>query len=187
MIADDQEVVVVDQFTKRVGTVERRAWYPAGSEPTKEVTTDWDKVTVLGAVTNKGKSFYIWTEENLSRHHAIHFLRALLDEFGENLVVFVDRAGYFLANEVREFVSGSADLDTVEESPIDCVRGDTLELWYFPSKLPELNAVEGCWDQLQEWFTGRFVADLPQLKRELVTGISEITVPDIWRYLCKEE
>lgn len=186
MTADDRKVVVVDQFTKRVGTVDRRAWYLAGSDPRKEVTTSWDKVTVLGAVTNEGESFYCWTEENLTRHHGIHFLKALLDEFGENLVVFLDRAGYFFANDVREFVSDSTELETVDETAINCVRGESLELWYFPSKLPELNAVEDCWDQIQEWFTGRFVENLSQLKRELATAIAEITIPDVWNYLCKE-
>jgi len=187
LTAGDQEVVVVDQFTKRVGTVDRRAWYVAGSKPTKEVTTAWEKVTILGAVTNKGRSFYCWTEENLTRHHGIRFLKALREEFGDNLVIFLDRAGYFFAHDVREFISDSTELERIGETAINCVRGESLELWYFPPKLPELNAVEGCWDQMQQWFAGRFVEDLSQLKQELATVISEITVPNIWNYLCNSE
>lgn len=184
MTDGERTVVVVDQFTKRIGTVQRRGWFRIGSEPTVKVTNSWDKVTVLGAVTHEGESFYCWTEENLTRKHGIRLLKALLDEFGDNLVVFLDRAGYFYANDVREFVSNSTEMDTVDDTSITCVKGDKLDLWYFPPKLPELNPVEGCWNQLQEWFSNRFVADLDQLKRELVRGVQEISVPNIWHYLC---
>jgi transposase len=178
-------VVAVDQFTKRIGTVQRRGWFRIGSEPTVKVTNSWEKVTVLGALTHEGESFYCWTEDNLTRRHGIQFLKALLDEFGDNLVVFLDRAGYFFAKDVREFVSGSTDTGTIGDTSITCVRGDKLDLWYFPPKLPELNPVEGCWNQLQEWFNHRFVEDLTQLKQNLAEGIQEITMPNIWNYLCE--
>lgn len=150
-----------------------------------KVTSSWDKVTVLGAISHTGESFYCWTEENLTRRHGIQFLRALLERFGENLVVFLDRAGYFFAKDVREFVSGSTDTETIDDTSILCVHGDSLDLWYFPPKLPELNAVEGCWNQLQEWFNNRFVADLEQLKRDLRIGVKTISEPNIWNYLCE--
>ena len=178
--------MVVDQFTKRIGSLNRRAWYLAGAAPTINTTTSWEKLTVLGAVTSDGESFYCWTEENLTRHHGIRFLKALQEEFGENLVVFLDRAGYFFANDVREFVADPPTLDTVEDTAIDRVEGDEIELWYFPPKLPELNAVEGCWNQLQEWFTSRFVADLTQLKRALCSAVDTISTPNIWNYLCAQ-
>jgi hypothetical protein len=174
----------VDQFTKRIGTVQRRGWFRIGSKPTVKVTSSWEKVTVLGALTHEGESFYCWTEENLNRFHGIRLLKALLDEFGNNLVVFLDRAGYFFARDVWEFVSGEREINTIDDTSITCVNGEKLDLWYFPSKLPELNPVEGCWNQLQEWFSNRFVEDLVQLKRELVKGVQQIDVPNIWNYLC---
>ncbi|MEF8783758.1 MAG: transposase, partial [Haloarculaceae archaeon] len=109
------------------------------------------------AVTDDGESFYCWTEENLTRHHGIRLLEALKELFGEELVVFLDRAGYFYARDLWEHVSGERETKTVGDSSVSCVRGDNLEVWYFPSKLPELNAVEGCWDQLQEWFKYRLI------------------------------
>jgi transposase len=64
------------------------------------------------------------------------------------------------------------------------VRGDDdLEVWYFPSKIPELNPVEGCWDQLQEWFKYRLMPDLSTLKDYIPRGLSAITEPNIWPYL----
>jgi len=103
------------------------------------------------------------------------------------LVVFLDRAGYFYARDVWEFVSGKRETTTIDDTSITCVDGEKLDLWYFPPKLPELNPVEGCWNQLQEWFSNRFVKNLHQLKRELVRGVKEISVPNIWNYLCSSQ
>ena len=63
-----------------------------------------------------------------------------------------------------EHVSGERETETVGDSSVSCVRGDDPEVWYFPPELPELNAVEGCWDLLQEWFNYRPVPDLSTLK-----------------------
>jgi hypothetical protein len=40
-------------------------------------------------------------------------LEALQGEFGEELVVFLDRAGYFYARDVWEHVSGKRETETV--------------------------------------------------------------------------
>ena len=180
-------MVVVDQFTKRVGTVQRHGWYPIGSDPTIETSNSWDKVTVLGAVTDDGESFYCWTEESLTRCHGIRLLEALKEEFGEELVVFLDRAGYFYARDLWEFVSGERETETVGDSSVSCVRGEELAVWYFPSKLPELNPVEGCWNQLYEWFKHRLIPDLSTLKAAILRGIDTIDEPNIWNYLCSAE
>lgn len=178
--------MTVDQFTKRIGTIRRRGWFQSGSNPRITVGNSWDKVTVLGAITHEGDSFFCWTEENLDRFYGIEFLKALLCEFGEDLVVILDRAGYFFANDVRRFVSGSKELETVDDTSIQCVSGEQLELWYFPPKLPELNPVEQCWNQLHEWFSNLFVSDLDELKHYLSKGVKQISIPNLWNYLCKE-
>jgi len=144
-------------------------------------------VTVLGAVTDDGDSFYCWTEDNLNAQHGIWLLGALQERFGDELVVFLDRARYFYARDLWEHVSGERATETVGDSSVACVRGDDnteLDVWYFPSKLPELNPVEGCWDRLNEWFKHRLIPDLPTLKEQLQRGLPTVTEPNIWNYLC---
>ena len=102
-------------------------------------------------------------------------------------MVFLDRAGYFYARDLWEHVSGERETETVGDSSVSCVRGDDLEVWYFPSKLPELNAVEGCWDQLQEWFKYRLMPDLSTLKDYIPQGLNAITEPNIWSYLTGKD
>jgi hypothetical protein len=100
-------------------------------------------VTVLGAVTDDGDSFYYWTEENLATRHGIWSLEALEEEFGEELVVFLDHAGYFYTRDLWKHVSGERATKTVRDGSAGCVCGEPLDLWYFPPKLPELNPLEG--------------------------------------------
>ena len=102
-------------------------------------------------------------------------------------MVFLDRAGYFYARDLWEFVSGERETETVGDSSVSCVRGEELAGWYFPSKLPELNPVEGCWNQLYEWFKHRLIPDLSTLKASILEGIDTIDKPNIWNYLCSAE
>ena len=73
-------------------------------------------MTVLGAVTDDGDSFFCWTEENLTADHGIRLLEALKQQFGEELVVFLDRASYFYAKDLWEHVSGEEETETVSDS-----------------------------------------------------------------------
>ena len=184
MTAQGKTVVVVDQFTKYVETVQQRGWHPIGSNPTVEVLKPYEKVTVLGAVTHKGDSFYCWTEEALTAAHGTRLLEALIEEFGEDLVVFLDRAPYFYARDVWEHVSGNRETETVGDSSVSCVHGECLDVWYFPPKSPELNPLEGCWKQVTDWFNYRLIEDLDALKQQLGEAVADINEPNVWNYLC---
>ena len=71
-----------------------------------------------------------------------------------------------------------------ETVSVACVRGDELEVWYFPPKLLELNPLEGCWDRLQEWFKHRLIPDIPTLNQQLQRGLLTVDEPNIWNYFC---
>ena len=53
--------------------------------------------------------------------------------------------------------------------------------------LPELNAVEGCWNQLQEWFRHRLIQDIPTLNDYISRGINTIPESNIWTYLTGKD
>jgi hypothetical protein len=55
-------------------------------------------------------------------------LKALQVEFGEDLVVFLDRASYFYTRDLWEYVSGERATETVSDSSVACVRGEGLEV-----------------------------------------------------------
>lgn len=177
-------IVTVDQFNKYLGTVQQRGWYPIGSNPTIEVSNSREKVTVLGAVTEDGESFHCWTEETLTADHGARFLDALTDEFGEDIVVMLDRASYFYAKNIWNFVSGTEETEYIDDTSVERVCGESLQVWYFPSRLPELNPTEGYWQRLNDWFKFKLIDDMDEMKNELLTALDEIQEPEIFEYIC---
>jgi hypothetical protein len=113
-------------------------------------------------------------------------LRALLAKFGKKLVILLDQASYFYAKDLWEFVSDDRSTDCVDDTAVECVHCDALQVWYFSAHLPELNPVEGCWKQLTAWFKFRLIKDLSELKTVLTTALDDLSVPDIFNYLCPD-
>lgn len=141
-------------------------------------------MTILGAISHKRESFFTWSEERLSAAHGIRFLQALLDEFGEHIIVLLDRAPYFYAKDLWEFVSGTPSTEFVGDTSVERVVGDTIQVWYFPPHSPDLNPTEACWNQLEDWFNYRLVEDIDQLKSMLLNAFPRIDPPKISNYLC---
>jgi len=110
----------------------------------------------------------------------------VLTKFGQKLVVLLDQASYFYSKDLWDFLSGDRLTACVDDTVVEYVQGDTLQVWYFPAQLPELNPVEGCWKQLNDWFKFRLIADLSELKAILATALDEVPVPDIINYLCPD-
>lgn len=178
--------LAVEQSSKYVGTVERKGWYPRGSEPRRPVWNARTKVTVLGAITPEGDNLYFLTEEYLTAEHAIHLLGALKREFGDKLVVFLDQASYFSAKDLWEYVSGERTTDAVDDTTIECVEGEDLRIWYLPSHLPELSPVENCWNQFKNWYKYRFIETHEELKATLPEAFQSISELDLLDYICSQ-
>jgi len=64
------------------------------------------------------------------------------------------------------------------------VRNESIQVWYFPPRLPELNPVEQCWNQFKSWHRYRFIEDISTLKRSLLFAFASINEPDILDYIC---
>lgn len=184
MLQEGWTFVAVDQSSKYVGTVERKGWYPIGSEPRRPVWNARNKVTTLGAITHDGESLYLSTEEYLTASHGIRLLEALKREFGEKLIVLLDQASYFYAKDLWEHVSGERSIETIDDTTIKCTEGDELKIWYFPSHLPELNPVESCWNQFKNWYKYRFIETLAEVKSTLPEAFRSISEPDLIEYIC---
>jgi len=82
------------------------------------------------SLPDDGDRFFCWTEENPTRKHGIRLLEALKQRFGDELVVFLDRAGYFWARGLWEHVSGRRVTELSPTVSVACLRGDDLDVWY---------------------------------------------------------
>jgi len=78
-----------------VETIRRYGWFQAGSDPTVDVSGSRHEVTLLGAISHEDESFYTWSQETLTAERGIALLRVIQAEFGENIIVLLDRAPFF--------------------------------------------------------------------------------------------
>lgn len=78
------------------------------------------RVTTLGGINHEGESLYLSAEEYLTAEHLIDLFQALLGEFGERLIVFLDRAPYFFAKDLWEFVGDGRSVEYRRH--VSCVR-----------------------------------------------------------------
>jgi hypothetical protein len=83
-------------------------------------------VTILGKISYKGESFYTWSEETLTAAHGIQLLQAIPDESGEKVIVLLDGAPYFYGKDLWEFIGGDRSTETIGETSVERVIGQTL-------------------------------------------------------------
>lgn len=76
-----------------------------GSNPRRPLWTARKKVGTLSVVTHEGKSTHLSIGEYLTAENGFELLQALVEEFGEKLTGFLDRARYIMQ---RSFGSSSA-------------------------------------------------------------------------------
>lgn len=179
----DWTILTIDQHHKSVTTVRRHGWFKKGSKPNISVSGSRKSLTLLGATSDDSEDFYVGTEDNLTAQHTILWLRALKENYDGKLVILLDRAPYFYAKAVWKFVSGEESTTFVGDTSVECVRGDDLQLWYFPPYTPKLNPQENCWDKLKSWFNHRLIRNLNHLKKTLNKGLKSINAPNIINYL----
>jgi transposase len=158
---------VIDQNTQVIKTKQKRRWFPVNSRPRLSVSGGRVSINLLGAVADDGDRFISFVEGRFTGKVAAHFLRALQEEFGKNLVIVLDNAPYFIAKHLKKQAS---------------FRGLLLE--YLPPYAPEMNPLEQCWRQVNEGRANKLYRTLPELKAYLTSKLPTLYSPRIYEYLC---
>ncbi len=107
---EDATVVTIDQTRKAVGADLYGAWYPVGERLTAGVSAPRKDVNLLGAVTKYGDTTVFECGDMFSGEMAIRFLEHLQAEFGEDLVVLLDKVTYLTTSAVKNFAEESIEL-----------------------------------------------------------------------------
>ena len=101
--------------------------------PTVGVSASREEVNPLCAVTETGETSVLECGGPFTGEVAIRFLEHLQAQFGEKLVVLLNKATYFTATAVKNFVAD-----------------EPIELVYFPTGLPDLNPTGGYHRRLEQ-------------------------------------
>lgn len=164
--SDDATVVVIDQTRRRLRTYLGHGWFKTGERASVDVSEQWDATKLLGALTEHGETRFFRTESNFNSEVTVHFLKALQNDFGENLIVVLDNAPYFSSKKVRKFAEDAG-----------------IELCYLPRYSPQLNPVEECWRQLNLFIKNRLFDDLNDMNRTIHNALDSINPPIMSNYL----
>jgi len=159
--------VVIDQHSEAVATVQKPAWYPVNSRPTVRVFGGRTRMNLLGAVTDDGDRFMCLTPDRFTAEVSGYFFRALQYEFGKKLVIVLDNAPYFIANDLKKQAAA-----------------DGLLLEYFPPHSPELNPLEQCWNQLREGRANQLFLTVEDVVQYLKTALPALKPPQIYEFMC---
>ena len=150
-MADEYEIICIDECHFRRDADKRRCWSPIGKTPVVHVNGSTQNTNVYGAYTLKGKFHYKFVEKQLAIK-TIAFLERLRKIY-KKIIFIVDKARWHTANIVGAFV----------EKNKDCIK-----IEFFPTTSPDLNPVEECWRQTRNEVTGNKAYDnTEKLKKEL--------------------
>ena len=126
-------------------------------------------VNLLGAVTERGETEVLECGGSFTGEVTVRFLTHLQERFGEKLIVLLDKATYFTASAVKNFVA---------EEPIVLV--------YFPTGSPDLNPTEEYWRRLKLALGNQYFATIEELRSAVWSTLETISPPGIYQYSARE-
>ncbi len=138
-----------------------RTYAPEGHTPVIHEWQTRDHLSVMGGVTPTGKLYVLVRQESLNGLHTIEFLKHLIRHIGRRLLVIWDGSPIHRRVAVKDFLASAAG------------RGVRVER--LPPYAPDLNPVEGSWQQLKHVEMRNLVTlDLEELHLELHLAISRL-------------
>ncbi len=138
-----------------------KTYSPCGLTP---VVYEWqtrDHLSVMAGLTRRGRVYTLVREESLGAAASAGFLARLLRRSRRKLLVIWDGSPIHRGREVRELLAGGA--------------ARRLHLEALPCYAPELNPLEGLWQQLKHVELRNVVClDLEHLREELRLAVGRV-------------
>ena len=143
----------------------KRTWSPCGQTPVVRTSLNHhQRLNLLGAVLvpyHRKKHFKLMVHSytcTLTGVQVIAFLKQLLRTIPGEIVWVWDNHPIHQRKLVEDFI---------EQEP-------RLHVYWFPTCAPELNPAEFIWTQLKEHTASTAPYDMPELRRNIITGIAKI-------------
>ncbi len=138
-----------------------KTWAPRGQTPILRVPLRWQHLSVIGAITLRGK-LYTWVQErSVKGQDLVFFLRHLLHHMPGKLLLTWDGLPAHRGAEVKRFLAQEAQ--------------QRLWLVRLPAYAPELNPIEALWSFLKQVELKNLCCHtLPQLRAQLRRAIERV-------------
>ena len=117
-----------------------RTYAPRGQTPVLSVPLSYDRLSVMGAISNAG-DFLTWTQDHpVKGPHLVRFLKHVLAHISGEILLVWDGLPAHRSQSVKDFLATPA--------------AKRLTLLQLPPYAPELNPQEGIWRYLK-WLMSR--------------------------------
>jgi len=157
-------IVFIDESGFLLTPTVRRTWGPRGCTPIIRHHQKRDKVSVISGLSvspkrkHIGLYFQCHKDSNIRGNEVADFLRLLLRQLQNNLIVIWDNGSSHKGNVIREL----------------CANSKRILLEPLPSYAPELNPDEGVWNQAKTLLANGRPDDTDKLRDTINVTLSEL-------------
>jgi len=136
--AEGRTIVWVDQSGFYLLPMAVRTWAPCRHTPILRVPLTHDHLAAIGGLTPEGRLFLQTQDHAYRSPDVVRFLRVLLRKIRGKLLVIWDGAPIHRGQPIKDYLA--------------CGAAKRLHLEQLPGYAPELNPVEGLWNDLKPTF-----------------------------------
>jgi transposase len=138
-----------------------RTYAPEGHTPILHEWQTRDHLSVMGGVTPTGKLYVLVRQESLNGLHTVEFLKHVIRYLGPRLMIIWDGSPIHRRRLVADF--------------LQTIAGRGVRVERLPAYAPDLNPVEGAWQQLKHVEMRNLIAlDLEELHLNLHLAIGRL-------------
>jgi transposase len=124
---EDAEIYWGDETGLRSSDVRGRGFAPIGKTPVVKATANYENLSMVSAITNKGKVSWMIVDGAVNAARFIEFLDRIIQDAKRKVLLILDNLRVHHSKLVKEWLEG---------------KKDRIELFYLPSYSPDLNPDE---------------------------------------------
>lgn len=169
-MADEYEIICIDEAFFRREADKRRCWSPIGKTPIVYVNGSTQNTSVYGAYTHSGRFHYKFVEKQLAIKTIAFFER--LRKIYKKIIFIVDKARWHTAKIVEKYIAANRN----------CIK-----IFYLPTACPDVNPTEECWRLTRQNVTANTAFDSVDMLKSSLRAIwnKQKFQHKIINYLCR--
>jgi transposase len=135
-MVENREILYVDEAALYLLPGMGRTWAKRGQTPTLLQGCRYQHISIISAISAKGDLHYQLQESNFIGETVVQFLKSLMQQFENKLLIIWDGAKIHHDNNVKAFLENE--------------NNDHIYLHRIPPYSPELNADEQVWKAIKK-------------------------------------
>lgn len=154
------DIAFEDESGFKINAHSGRTWGLKGKTPIIPVSTQRGGINVLSAVMPEGKMQYSLSEKTIDSNRFIKFLKQLIQNRENPLILLADRVPFHRSKKVRDFVKKNRS---------------KLRIYFLPRYAPDFNPDEQVWNEMKNNRIGKeTILNKSDLKERLKSELASL-------------